>query len=610
MSEIIIIITLAVLFFIPMENLGWLAVKVLGGQHKQPHKEFPHFVIHIFVGLLVYAMIMFGAGIGRILSKELVLVLSALPVGLIAFRISEYKDYAKFVWKNKILLVGTLLFFYVARFSIHRPIILYDGLWYHIPIPKLFLQEGHIDYNGGELRYSLQPFLNFYWNFFPLSLPISTPIAGLVINWIQAILVGLSGYFAGWLGKKHLQFNWLFKLATPTLLGLTTTGIFYLGGGYNDLYGYAFALITTLYVYNTLIQTKLESTQLYISILLIIATGLLKIFFSIYACILLAFVVVSVWEKLRFTKKFFNFALFCIAAFVVFVAPWLLRSYLETGNILYPIGEPWLSRGVYQDIGVGTEDKLYGDFIWERFFEITPKILIQYFSPLVFFGVIGIVKLKDKITLSKIWYTAVFSLIITIFLLIKVNPRYLLGPISVLMFLGLTFLNDVSKKRGLFISATILLIPALFLNLAQQYNDQKTDYKGRQFLHSGHTIESYIDFHNRKHANYFRTENTPIPDGLNEDMPIYLAGYKFSAYIENPYYNYKHHRQFFNPEEINTVEDFKNNMRELGITYVLSRDKDINRECKAFKIPDHERCHQQFEIVLFDSYHKAFWYKI
>lgn len=610
MPAVLGILFLAVIFYLSVENVGWLVRRLIIGKIplSSEERDFPSVVPNVFVGLLGYAMMFFVIGVLRIMSPELVLWLTVIPIGLIAFRLAEYIHYGRLLWKNKFIVLGVLVFLYMARNATHRPILQFDGLWYHLPIPKNFLQQGHIGFNGDRLRYSVHPFLNFFWNLYPLSLPLSIPYAGLVINWVQTIMMALAGFFAAWTGKRYFNFNLLFQLATPILLGFTTQGIYWMGSGYNDLHGYAVGLVVTLYVFHTLKKPEITWDGIVTTVLLITCLGLIKIFFAVYAVFLLLFFLVSLWERYGFSSWFRRSIYVVIGCGLVFVLPWLIRAYYYTGYPLYPVGTDWINRDAYRNVGADTEFNFYYNFVWDRFYLEIPKLLVHYFTPLLLVGVVGITVLKKYALLSKIWFVSVLALIITMFASIVFGIRYFWAPIGVLIFLGIVTLNNVSKKGGLFVAITILLIPLSFLSFANRYAWSIPDNVGRNFLGGPRSVDKYLEDRMIHHLGYYNSEVTRTPEDLSDQDAVYVTGFPFTAYIENPIYNWKDTPNEF--EDLQTVSEFKNRLQDLDVKYILARRYQLNDDCKRIGIANGDECHSAFKILMFDKKHGAYWYQV
>ena len=609
MTSKYIMIVLGASFFLVLENLGWLTRKVaLWGRHESVDRDQPLFTINTVIGLVTYAVIFMGIGMLGLLSKPLVLTLSALPVGLIAFRLEEYKQYGLALWRNKFIVAGCLALLYITRFNIHRPTLLFDGLWYHMPIPKQYLQDGTVGYTGGRMRYAASMFANLFWNLYPLSLPIPTVNAGIVINWFQGIFIALGGYSAGWLGKKHFGFNWLWQFTAPVLIGITTTGLFYIGSGYNDLYGFTISIICLVYLLYMRIEKKDTPPYLLVAVLLITALGLVKTFFAVQAAILVMYLLFTIWEHYRFGPRFRSLVLILFSTGLVAVLPWLLRTYYYTGYPLFPAGSEQIVNDVLDNIGVASEAEYFGDYVWDRFFQDLPRLLVLNFSPLVLCGVIGGALVSKYKAVRELWLVFVVSFVVGIFISVKLNARYLFGPAGGLMLLGLLWLHSLGKKLGLFASLLVLLLPVAFLPYAFRYNLSRGDYQSREFLSTNKTPDLYVNDNLIKHLGYYKSSRTVAPYNYSEDDTLYVSGFVFTAYIDNEFYTYLEHQEKF--QGLRTVSDFKKRLEELGVDYLVVRDGSLQIDCDYLNLVDRDNCQEQFEIEVYDSSHDVFWLRV
>jgi len=171
---------LTLLLFLLFESLGFLLTRIFDKNNDENGKS-NNYVIHFFIGIPVLTMIYFTIGTLNILYKELVISI-ALIFPLLTF--FAYKRWGEFsfdgvlssIKKNKFIIIGQLIFISLSFIFFFRPALEFDFLWYHITIPKLFLQNHSINGLGGHLRYSLQPVTTYFLTLIPLSLPISLPV--------------------------------------------------------------------------------------------------------------------------------------------------------------------------------------------------------------------------------------------------------------------------------------------------------------------------------------------------------------------------------------------------------------------------------------------------
>ena len=502
MTTVIITFGIALLQVFVIENSGYLGLKIIKKILKYDRKSSLSFFEHFFVGLLLYAMIFFVFGLFGLISKPLVLIVSGLlctPI-LLMKRNDEYREYVSYIKTHRYAFAGTLVYFILGTLFTYRPIAVFDALWYHIPITKQFLQDGNIAWNGEWYRYTVHPYLNFFWQLFPLSFPISTPLAGITINWFQHLIVGFALYNVAIIGNIKWGWSRLGTFLSPTLMGITTTGMFFLGAGYNDLYGFALGIVATSYVVSILSQKSIDLYEIIVAILLIITLGLIKIFFGVFGFFLLLLLFTGVLQhhkksslyqgknKIHMLKPIGSIVVFGL----LFVVPWLVRSYYYTGHILYPVGADWLEQDVLNFSGAFTLQNYWYNFFWDRLFNNIFRLGILNFNPIAFIGLLGIGLYKNKKWFSEMWLLSLISLSVLIFLSIVFDPRYVWAPMGVFMILGITAIEEFTKKASLFIILGVWLVPVLFIVPARRYALNTDNLVAKLFINGQETPDEYL----------------------------------------------------------------------------------------------------------------------
>ncbi len=292
------------------------------------------FVLAFF--LAIFSYIIFFLGIYGVLFRAQLVALSLIFVGVFLFYqrksiLAILERIPTYLSKNGspifLLLLGSVfLQVFINFIGVLGPELGFDALWYHLTIPKLFLswhQVRHI--SGGLLYYSDMPKL-------------------VDMLYIPGILFGQEA------GAKIIHFSFgilcciaLYKLSrkffTPVLC-LMTVAIFYSNlvvgwesiSAYIDL-GRAFFFIMAVWGFINWYETRTYRWFVISAVLVGIGIGtklLAAIDMGVFIPILFY---MSLREKRIMYKEI---GMFAVVAFII-PLPWLIFSYLNTRNPVYPI---------------------------------------------------------------------------------------------------------------------------------------------------------------------------------------------------------------------------------------------------------------------------------
>ncbi|MDP2585750.1 MAG: glycosyltransferase family 39 protein, partial [Candidatus Levybacteria bacterium] len=295
------------------------------------------FSLAILIG--IYSYLIFGLGLLEILYKTNI-ILVTLIYGLAIF----------YIYKNKIKMNLFLYFKILKKFHGERfffkknnlfPIIAifililqgiinlvgalglelgFDALWYHLTIPKIYLQS-HSVFNipGGLLYYSTMPKLTEM--LYVVGLALGSDIFAKLIHFSFGILTLIALYR---LSRKFLS-------KTYSLLVLV---LFYsnLVVGWMSITAYidlarTFFEIMALWGFVNWIERKEEKWLIVSAVLLglAISTKLLAVGSLLIFAILI----------IIFTRRIFNVLTYCFCALLI-PLPWFVFSYIHTANPIYP----------------------------------------------------------------------------------------------------------------------------------------------------------------------------------------------------------------------------------------------------------------------------------
>lgn len=661
---------LAGIFVFITESIGFLSLRVfdfVGSKFEARHtqkideslKIWNSFEISFFLGLVVLAMIYFFLGIFRLIFPLVVIFFPVLVFLLVTIFFKRYRiltdifktgNIRDILFQKPIFKIFYGVLIAIIFWQSLRPVISFDALWYHIPIPKMFLQENFIGFVGARMSYSVHPFLNFFWNLWPLALPFSTALAGIVINAVQAMSLILGISFVKKIHEQNsLKSFWSYFI--PLIL-IFSGGLVFgaLGQAYNDIYGMLFGLIAGLFIFNFDLNKEINSKNNFIALVLISGLFLLKIFFGFFAVFLFIYLFwvnfnsgheekVCSFKIFKFelsiTKVQLNFLCLCLGCFLVLILPWFIRSYIFTGRILDPVGRPGFNRQVYVQAGSSGPLNHYKNFVWQRFYTDFLNINLWVFSPLFLLGSLFpfLFQHKNFKTYFNLWVVSFTGFWLVYFINIVGSFRYLLPQAMLLVYLGYLVLLQFLENQNILIAkrASVFLILAVFLWSGFSVNLDLDYWWDHKFQNSDSYLTEWT-IRGKPNSGYYQGKTTLKPDNLHPRDKIFLMGsIHKQAYIENPYDDflvfYYDINQIVDGNYESDFETLLNYLKDREIKYLLVSSKDaatvtdkpeeitnLSDWCKLFKIRDYPKClpqnNQNFELILEDKQQLANWYKV
>ncbi|HEX8965972.1 MAG TPA: glycosyltransferase family 39 protein, partial [Patescibacteria group bacterium] len=296
------------------------------------------FEIAFFLGIVSYSI--FFLGVFHLLYTSILLPFSCIALGLlilvtrkkiIAASISVRNLFKKSAG-TKFLLLLIAVQILVNGIGVFGPEISFDALWYHLTLPKLFLQWHAVEHiPGGLLYYSDMPKL--IEMLYVAALSFGNDSLARSIHLALGVATTISIYF---LGRKYLSQK----------LSLMAAILFYSNlvvgwesvSAYIDL-GRAFFEVLTFYF---LIEWE-EKTQIkflfFSSLLLGFAISTKFIAFTSLG-IFIPLIVFILFLQKKSIGEIVGYCVGFIAIACIIPSPWWIFSYLNTGNFFYPFFSP------------------------------------------------------------------------------------------------------------------------------------------------------------------------------------------------------------------------------------------------------------------------------
>ena len=646
--QIITVLLSMLVFAVILEGFGFGLLKLIAPFLRRADKASAPdngLIVRTFLGGLFYTLVFLALGEVRLLTKDVVLGVS-LAVPVLAFiagrrwRELSPQRLRPILTDNKYIIWGSVTFGLLTFIFWFRPTTVFDGLWYHLTIPKLFLQNHDVRNQGGMILYSLQPSMDYFWNLWPLSLPVSTAIASIMVNGIQALLVVMSLGFATKVGRKIWGWSSVNQFIVPIVLGFSFEGVCLLGLGGNDLLGLAYGLVATLYAFYLISKPKTTWGQLAIGLLLIVGLATVKVFFTIYAFLVLVYLLAGVWDKLPDTRKpkkqLLKLVYLLLIIFVVAYLPWLIRAYTATGHPLDPLGTPGLNAEFYTNQGGGTPLNHWTNFIFTRLYASIGPMLFFVYSPLLLVGLLSLFHKTIRAKATNLWLVAFVGFWAVFFASITLAWRYYLPEATILAFLGIAALIELNKSFDLFgrlvvwsVLAVIIATTGLrvFYTTSATGVATVTDAGTQRITYVRHftNTDNYLNETIPPTYNYVQEQS---PDGLSPKEKIFvgntfqpipllsapISNYDLSnihnlAYIKNPILETTLNPKAF--QHIHSSNQFIALLKANHIRYILTR-KNMTQVCQFLGVQDPAVCADQsiFKTVLVDKTWNVTWYRL
>lgn len=480
----------------------------------------------------------------------LILLISLHPFNKIGLSLSNiYKDFLKkvvYLKVNKFVFIWLSLFVFLALINLINPEIREDQ--YHVDLPKIYLEQQTIMVPPMEqIKVSGSPLLGEMY--YSIGIFLGSKESARYIHFLFYLLVIVT------LFEFSKLENHKFSIYAPLLFATAPVVIHETSSMYVDFqWIFLFLLSILVLIYK---KKNTYSTIAISGFLLggMLATKLWTIVFIPVSIFFIILITDKIQKKLKFTALFI---------FTCLITPsiWLLRSFLLTGNPLFPAfdNKPILSASLFSFVGIN-----YPIF--------NPTLYVNVFSPLFFIGCI-LFLYKFKTNIKILFNTKLFIyflLLLTLYMSIHYPfGRYLLGLYVLFIFLAsLGIYNFITKFKysRYFINLILIVLFSYYLInalLIIPYSigiADKNKYLTRILSRDN---SSYYDF-DKKFDKYISKEDFVITYKI---FGYYYANFRFL--------------------DVNFILD-KNNrnfdlFKEKGITKIFTKDYNMEEFCKNIEL--------------------------
>lgn len=460
----------------------------------------------------VFSYIIFVLGVFGLLYKNIILIttIGFLILSIIPF-LKKYKFKLPILDTWSKILIGFIAFQAFVNFiGVLGPEISFDALWYHLTIPKLYLESNRIIHIPGNL---------LYYSDIPKSIDLIYAFALSFNNEIGAKFIhyvfGLLCVFA------------IYKLSTKFVskkLSLIASLIFYSNlvvgwesiSAYVDL-GWTFFEIVALYQFINWIEKKNTKNIIYLAIIvgLSVCTKIVALNSIILFGLLLLIVGYLSKEKINNLVK--QIVIF-IGISIAVPLPWFIFSYLNTGNPFYPLFEKNIVINFKPVIG-----NLLSLFI-NSADPINPIYII--IIPLIFL-VYKKFDIREKIILTYCFIT----LMLWYFLAQVGGSRFMLPYLPAYSLLTVIVINYIKDIK---IKSYIILLVIIFSLISISYRFL-ANYKYIPFVLGSETKSEFLSKNlNFNFADFYDTDNY-FKTHIKLSDKVLLYGFHNLYYVDFPY---------------------------------------------------------------------------
>ena len=289
------------------------------------------FAIAILIG--IYSYLIFTLGILGLLYKATILICTLIFLFCAIFYFRKQKDdLPRINFRNK-KIKPLLIFFGILAFvnliGALSPELSFDSLWYHLTLPKIFLQNHSITYiPGGLFYYSVMPKLGEMFYILPVSLGLE--IIPKLTQWGSGILTsfvifkisrrhfdGKTSFFAVLIFYGSLVVAWE---STVAYIDLIRT----------------FFEVMALWGILVYLETRNRKWLIESAVMLGLAISTKLIAFGSVLVFSAIIIYISSFKKITIKHTITNILVYwCVALFIAL--PWFVFALINTGNPFYPI---------------------------------------------------------------------------------------------------------------------------------------------------------------------------------------------------------------------------------------------------------------------------------
>ncbi len=542
------------------------------------------------IGLGILAYLTFFLTLFHLLKKEFFYVF--ILIGIILF-VTNFKDFTlgfkenfSIQFKLTLFSIPLLIFLFVNFFySLFYPVF-YDSMLYHLAVPNYyFLHNGFVLWEHNFLS-NLPLTVEFYYLFLLLG---KSFMLSKLINFFSSIAM-IIVFFDFYKGKNSKFF------ILPILIYYTLPQFGFLSSSSKtDITALLFVLLSV----DLFLKYLKNKDKKIVLILSAIFSGL-----AVSSKYINGFYIISMFFSYVLVEKKLNKTIlkeiFLISIIVIIIlSPWLIKSFVLTGNPVYPYFNKIFQSKYYSPILSENFSNAIkrGHFSFLDLLLYPFKILTKPYSygMTAVYGYLFITFLififfyKRNYKNNFILFMSLFSFIILIFF--SRVPRYFLGVLvllSVLISSGIeeTIFKKVRYKRIF----SYLFIFLLLVNLFYQILLQEKFFKGIKYivLKRNHNID-YLDilpYHKAFNFINRTLKSDEIICFLGEDRTFYLnkSFEASSLYDENIIIN--------TLRRVKSLDEFKRILKKHSITHILYTEIGLRRMMKkslTYKLSGKER---------------------
>lgn len=277
----------------------------------------------------VYSYLVFIIGLLGFLNRPIILLVSFLfIIGSTVYFYFKKEDLPQFNFKNKKIRPLLLLFCvlaFVNLIGVMVPEYSFDALWYHLSLPKIFLEEGRIfAVTEGIFYYSVMPKLGemLFTPFVAFNLEVFAKLT----QWIFGILTSFVIYKIArrYFDEKKSFFAVLVFYGSLVVAWESTVA-------YVDLIR---AFFEVMALWGFLIWSKTKDRKIFIESSIFIGLAISTKLFALGTIpIFVLFIFLAEKDRLKALKD----SIFMGLIALVSASPWFIISFLETRNPIFPI---------------------------------------------------------------------------------------------------------------------------------------------------------------------------------------------------------------------------------------------------------------------------------
>lgn len=484
----------------------------------------------LLLGIFAYGV--FFLGVLGLFNTELLFWCSFIywgSVSIIFFRylVFNYRNFAFDRITLFILFVISLSLF-VNLIGALGPELAFDSLWYHLVLPKLYLEYGKIQFfSGGLLYYSAMPKFAelLYVSAFSF---VQSDIIAKIIHYSFGVLGLISTYL---LSRTILSQK--ISLIVMAVLASNLVFAWEMITSYTDL-TWMFYEILAFYAFILFIKQKNR--------LFLLITGVFVGFtcmtkpVGVISLVIYTGLFLTVFKK-DLTALWRSLIIFLVSALVI-PLPWFVYSFLQTGNPFYPFFSGYLHQ---YDVGfmvlnifnpVHILQKIGGLFLFASD-PVSPLYLI--FAPVLF------ITYKKFTSIEKIVLLyCLLSLILWYLIPPSGGARFMLPYLPVFSFsIGIVLSKiHTTYERKLFTLSVYLILFTLFTTILYR---GVANSKYIPVIFGAESKQEFLSTHlNFNFGDFYDTDGY-FENNLSKNQRVLLIGFHNLNYVNFPYVHESYH---------------------------------------------------------------------